>query len=128
MRYDALLVLSFGGPDGPDDIMPFLRNVTSGRGVPDERLAIVAEHYRRFGGVSPINGLNRDLVAAVQADFAARGIDLPVYWGNRNWTPYVGCFAWRRPITVPSAVHAVTTSSSGNTMIPRPGTGSPSDV
>ncbi|HEX3811943.1 MAG TPA: ferrochelatase [Mycobacteriales bacterium] len=87
--YDALLLLSFGGPEGPDDVMPFLRNVTRGRGIPDERLAAVAEHYLHFGGVSPINGLNRELLAAIRADFAAAGLDLPVYWGNRNWDPYV---------------------------------------
>src|SRR5258705_13267764 len=85
--YDAFLLLSFGGPEGPDDVMPFLRNVVRGRGVPDERLAAVAEHYNHFGGVSPINEQNRQLLAAIKADFAANGIDLPVYWGNRNWQP-----------------------------------------
>jgi ferrochelatase len=87
--YDALLLLSFGGPEGPDDVLPFLRNVTRGRGVPDERLAEVAEHYQHFGGVSPINAQNRALLAALGADFEAHGIDLPLYWGNRNWAPYV---------------------------------------
>ncbi len=87
--YDALLLLSFGGPEGPDDVMPFLRNVTRGRGVPDERLAVVAEHYLHFGGVSPINKQNRQLLAAIRADFAQHGLDLPVYWGNRNWQPYL---------------------------------------
>nr|WP_313885691.1 ferrochelatase [Fodinicola feengrottensis] len=87
--YDALLLLSFGGPEGPDDVMPFLRNVVRGRGVPDERLATVAEHYHHFGGVSPINGQNRELLAAIRADFAANGLELPVYWGNRNWNPYL---------------------------------------
>jgi ferrochelatase len=86
---DALLVLSFGGPEGPDDVMPFLANVTRGRGVPPERLAGVAEHYLHFGGVSPINAQNRALIEAVRADFAAHHLDLPVYWGNRNWQPYV---------------------------------------
>ena len=85
--YDALLVVSFGGPEGPDDVMPFLETVTAGRGVPRERLLEVAQHYHHFGGVSPINGQNRALIAAVQADFAANGLDIPVYWGNRNWTP-----------------------------------------
>jgi protoporphyrin/coproporphyrin ferrochelatase len=85
--YDALLVISFGGPEGPDDVMPFLRNVTAGRGVPDSRLEQVAQHYYRFGGVSPINQQCRDLILAVQKDFEAAGIDLPVYWGNRNWHP-----------------------------------------
>ena len=69
--------------------MPFLRNVTRGRGIPDERLAEVAEHYQHFGGVSPINDQNRALIAALRAEFAAHGIDLPIYWGNRNWQPYV---------------------------------------
>jgi ferrochelatase len=87
--YDAFLLLSFGGPEGPDDVMPFLQNVTRGRGVPPERLADVAEHYMAFGGVSPINGQCRDLLAAVGADFARRGLDLPVYWGNRNWQPFL---------------------------------------
>jgi ferrochelatase len=88
--YDALLLLSFGGPEGPDEVMPFLRNVTEGRGVPDDRLAVVAEHYRHFGGVSPINAQNRALLAAVRDELAAHHIDLPVYWGNRNSAPYVG--------------------------------------
>jgi protoporphyrin/coproporphyrin ferrochelatase len=87
--YDAVLLLSFGGPDGPDDVLPFLRNVTAGRGIPDERLAEVAEHYHHFGGRSPINGQNRALLAALGDELAARGHDLPVLWGNRNWAPYV---------------------------------------
>lgn len=87
--YDALLVLSFGGPEGPDDVRPFLENVTRGRGVPPERLDEVAEHYLHFGGVSPINALNRDLIARLEADFAAAGLDLPIYFGNRNWHPMI---------------------------------------
>ncbi len=87
--YDAFLLVSFGGPEGPDDVMPFLANVTRGRNVPPERLASVAEHYYAFGGVSPINQQCRDLLAAVRADFAAGGLSLPLYWGNRNWTPYL---------------------------------------
>ncbi|HEX6969086.1 MAG TPA: ferrochelatase [Micromonosporaceae bacterium] len=87
VAYDALLLVSFGGPEGPQDVLPFLANVTRGRGVPPERLAEVAEHYRQFGGVSPINQQCRDLLAAIRADFAANGLDLPVYWGNRNWHP-----------------------------------------
>jgi len=87
--YDAFLLISFGGPEGPADVMPFLENVTRGRGVPRERLAAVAEHYYAFGGVSPINQQCRDLLAAVRADLAASGLPLPVYWGNRNWTPYL---------------------------------------
>jgi ferrochelatase len=87
--YDAFLLVSFGGPEGPDDVMPFLENVTRGRGIPPERLAGVAEHYRAFGGISPLNQQCRDLLAAVQADFRARGLPLPLYWGNRNWAPYL---------------------------------------
>jgi len=85
----AFLLVSFGGPEGPDDVMPFLRNVTAGRNVPDDRLAEVAEHYHLFGGVSPINAHCRALAAAIEKDFAAGGVDLPVYWGNRNWHPYL---------------------------------------
>jgi ferrochelatase len=88
-RYDAFLLVSFGGPEGPDDVMPFLQNVTAGRGVPPERLAEVAEHYYHFGGVSPINQQCRELLAAVEKDFAGTGISLPMYWGNRNWHPYL---------------------------------------
>jgi ferrochelatase len=86
-RYDAFLLVSFGGPEGRDDVMPFLENVTRGRGVPRERLEQVAEHYYRFGGVSPINGQCRELLTAIEKDFAASGVDLPIYWGNRNWDP-----------------------------------------
>ncbi|MGO2050123.1 MAG: ferrochelatase, partial [Microbacterium sp.] len=89
VAYDALVLASFGGPEGQDDVIPFLRNVTRGRGIPDERLEEVAHHYRHFGGVSPINQQNRDLKAALEAELADRGIDLPVYWGNRNWEPYL---------------------------------------
>ncbi len=88
-RYDAVLVLSFGGPEGPDQVMPFLQNVTRGRGVPPERLEEVAEHYRLFDGVSPINAQNRALVAALSELLASRGPKLPVYWGNRNWHPFI---------------------------------------
>ncbi|MGW2313212.1 ferrochelatase [Actinomadura luteofluorescens] len=87
--YDALLLLSFGGPEGPEEVIPFLENVTRGRNIPKERLEEVGEHYFLFGGVSPINQQCRDLKAAIEADFAANGVDLPVYWGNRNWTPYL---------------------------------------
>jgi protoporphyrin/coproporphyrin ferrochelatase len=83
---DALLLLSFGGPEGPDDVRPFLENVTRGRGVPPERLDEVAQHYLHFGGVSPIN---RDIIDAVRAELDRAGIDLPVYFGNRNWHPMV---------------------------------------
>ena len=87
--YDAVLLASFGGPEGQDDVIPFLRNVTGGRGIPDERLEEVAVHYRTNGGVSPINAQNRALKAALEAEFAARGITVPIYWGNRNWHPFV---------------------------------------
>jgi len=86
---DAVLLVSFGGPEGQDDVLPFLRNVTRGRGIPDERLEEVAHHYRAFGGVSPINAQNRALKAELERELAARGIDLPVLWGNRNWDPYL---------------------------------------
>lgn len=87
--FDALLILSFGGPEGPDQVMPFLENVTRGRGIPPERLASVAEHYLHFGGVSPINGINRALIDEIRAELAERGEQLPVYFGNRNWHPMV---------------------------------------
>ncbi|MGW2563185.1 ferrochelatase [Streptomyces sp. NPDC001514] len=87
--YDALLLLSFGGPESPDDVVPFLENVTRGRGIPKERLKEVGQHYFLFGGVSPINGQNRALLDALRKDFAGAGLDLPVYWGNRNWAPYL---------------------------------------
>ncbi len=84
---DALLLLSFGGPEGPDEVRPFLENVTRGRGVPPERLDEVAQHYLHFGGVSPINALNTQVIADVEAELARQGITLPVYFGNRNWHP-----------------------------------------
>jgi ferrochelatase len=87
--YDALLLLSFGGPEGPDDVVPFLENVTRGRGIPRERLKEVGQHYFLFGGVSPINAQNRALLDALRKDFAEHGLDLPVHWGNRNWAPYL---------------------------------------
>lgn len=86
---DSLLFVSFGGPEGPEDVMPFLRTVTAGRGVPDERLAGVAEHYLSRGGKSPINDQNRSVIAALKVEFERRGIDLPIYWGNRNWHPFL---------------------------------------
>ena len=88
-EFDALLLVSFGGPEGPDDVLPFLQNVTRGRGVPDERLEEVGRHYRHFGGVSPINQQNRELLAELRVELSRRAIDLPVYWGNRNWSPYL---------------------------------------
>jgi len=86
---DALLLVSFGGPEQPSDVIPFLENVTAGRGVPRSRLEQVAEHYQHFGGRSPINDQNRELLDAIRKDFADHGLDLPVYWGNRNWDPYL---------------------------------------
>ena len=86
---NAVLLLSFGGPEGHDDILPFLEHVTRGRRIPRERLESVAAHYQHFGGVSPINEQNRLLRAAIEAELASRGRPLPVYWGNRNWSPYV---------------------------------------
>ena len=85
--YDALLLVSFGGPEKPEDVVPFLENVTRGRGVPRERLEAVAEHYFQFGGRSPINDLNREFLEELREDFKGSGIDLPIYWGNRNWDP-----------------------------------------
>ena len=85
MEFDALLLLSFGGPDGPADVRPFLENVTRGRGVPPERLDAVAEHYMHFGGASPINAINRALMSELEAALP----ELPVYFGNRNWEPYI---------------------------------------
>ena len=87
--YDALLLVSFGGPEKPEDVVPFLENVTRGRGIPRERLEEVGEHYFLFGGRSPINDQNRAFLAALREDLAGAGIDLPVYWGNRNWDPYL---------------------------------------
>ncbi|MCO1339997.1 ferrochelatase [Kocuria polaris] len=89
LGFDAILLASFGGPEGQDDVIPFLRNVTAGRGIPDERLEEVATHYRANGGVSPINEQNRDLLAALEGEIAARDWHLPLYWGNRNWDPYI---------------------------------------
>jgi ferrochelatase len=87
--YDAILLASFGGPEGQDDVIPFLRNVTRGRGIPEERLEEVAHHYRAFDGISPINAQNRALQIALQAEVDRRGVNLPVIWGNRNWDPYL---------------------------------------
>ena len=87
--WDALLVVSFGGPEGMADVMPFLENVVRGRNVPPERLRAVASHYAHFGGVSPINAQSRALAAAVREELLRHGAGLPVYWGNRNWHPYL---------------------------------------
>ncbi len=85
--YDALLIVSFGGPEGMDDVIPFLENVLRGRNVPRERMLQVAHHYELFGGVSPINQQNRDLIAALEKELERNGPRLPIYWGNRNWHP-----------------------------------------
>jgi ferrochelatase len=87
--YDAVLVLSFGGPEKPDDVIPFLENVLRGRNVPRERMLEVAEHYYHFGGKSPINDQNRALIAGLEQELARNGPRLPVYWGNRNWHPFL---------------------------------------
>jgi ferrochelatase len=89
-QYDAILVMSFGGPEGMDDVLPFLENVTRGRNIPRERLVEVGRHYELFGGVSPINAQNRALITALEVEMAAHGIHLPVYFGNRNWHPMIG--------------------------------------
>jgi ferrochelatase len=87
--YEAILVVSFGGPERPEDVMPFLENVTRHRGIPSDRLTEVAAHYLAFGGRSPINDQNRALVAALERELDHAGLSLPVYWGNRNWNPYL---------------------------------------
>lgn len=87
--FDAVLLLSFGGPEAPDEVMPFLEYVTRGRGIPRERLEGVADHYQLFGGVSPINGQNRELLAALEPALRGAGSELPVYWGNRNSAPWI---------------------------------------
>ena len=85
--FDALLVVSFGGPEGMDDVMPFLENVLRGRNVPRERMQVVAKHYELFDGISPINQQNRNLIAALERELKAKGPELPIYFGNRNWHP-----------------------------------------
>ena len=87
--YDALLVVSFGGPEGMDEVMPFLQTVLQGRNIPEDRLRVVAHHYELFGGVSPLNGQNRALIAALHSELDKSGPNLPIYWGNRNWTPFL---------------------------------------
>lgn len=87
--YDAFLLVSFGGPEAPEEVVPFLQRVTAGRNIPDERLRLVGQHYFDRGGVSPINGLCRDLLANIAAAFSEAGIELPIYWGNRNSAPFL---------------------------------------
>ena len=89
VEYDSVLVVSFGGPEQRADVMPFLENVVRGKNVPPERLKEVAAHYNHFEGKSPINDQNRALIAALEEELAKSEIDLPVYWGNRNWHPYI---------------------------------------
>lgn len=88
-KYDALLFVSFGAPESPEEVMPFLRNVVRGRGVPDERLLEVAENYQMFGGRSPLNEQNKNLIEAVRKSLAEINLNLPIYWGNRNWHPFL---------------------------------------
>lgn len=88
-NYDAVLFVSFGGPEGPADVIPFLENVLRGRNVPRERLLEVAEHYEHFGGVSPLNAQNRALISALKSELRQHGPDLPIYLGNRNWHPFL---------------------------------------
>jgi len=87
--YDAILIVSFGGPEKRDDVMPFLENVTRGRNIPRDRLLEVAEHYHHFGGKSPINDQNRALISALRPELDAHSVALPIYWGNRNWHPFL---------------------------------------
>lgn len=89
MSYDAIVVVSFGGPEGPEEVMPFLENVVRGRNVPRARLEAVAEHYHHFGGVSPINARTRELVSALETELAEHGPRLPIFWGNRFWAPHL---------------------------------------
>lgn len=88
-EYDAILFMSFGGPEKPGDVVPFLENVTRGRGIPKERLAEVGKHYYQFGGKSPINEQNLAIIEALKQELAENGLDLPIYFGNRNWTPFI---------------------------------------
>ena len=111
--YDALLLCSFGGPNAPEDVLPFLRNVTVGKNIPEDRLVEVGEHYSHFGGKSPINEQNLELVAALQAELARREITLPVIWGNRNWHPYTVdtlrdavAFGAKRVLTIVTSAYA----------------------
>lgn len=113
LPYDALLLCSFGGPNNPEDVVPFLRNVTRGKDIPEERLVEVGEHYYRFGGKSPINEQNLALMAALDAELKARGVVLPVIWGNRNWHPYTvdalrgaSAFGAERVLTIVTSAYA----------------------
>ena len=113
MTYDAVVVVSFGGPEGPADVLPFLENVTRGRNIPPERLAEVAKVYEAHGGVSPLNEQNRDLAARLEAELRERGHGLPVYLGNRNWHPYLAdTFEQLRQAGVKRALALVTSAFS----------------
>ncbi|HET6209118.1 MAG TPA: ferrochelatase, partial [Jatrophihabitans sp.] len=114
MSFDAFLLLSFGGPQGPGEVLPFLRKVTAGRGVPDDRLAEVAEHYLHFGGVSPITAQNEALLAALAAEFGRRGITLPLYFGNRNWHPLLADTTRRMVADGRRHALVLTTSATGS--------------
>jgi ferrochelatase len=113
-QIDAFLLLSFGGPQGPEQVMPFLRRVTGGRGIPDERLAEVAQHYLHYDGVSPITEQNELLLAAIRVEFSRREIELPCYFGNRNWHPFLADTA--RTMAADGIKHALvlTTSATGS--------------
>ena len=111
--YDALLLCSFGGPNDAEDVVPFLRNVTRGKNIPEDRLREVGEHYYRFGGKSPINEQNLALVSAIRAELSRRGIEIPVVWGNRNWHPYTvdtlrdaAAFGAKRILTLVTSAYA----------------------
>ncbi|MGO1571078.1 MAG: ferrochelatase [Canibacter sp.] len=111
--YDAFLLCSFGGPNEADDVLPFLKNVTRGKGIPEDRLTEVGEHYYRFGGKSPINEQNLELLDALNAELSNRNIDLPVIWGNRNWHPYTvdtlrdaAAFGAKRVLTLVTSAYA----------------------
>jgi ferrochelatase len=112
--YDALLLLSFGGPEGPGDVIPFLENVTRGRGIPRERLAVVGQHYALFDGASPINGQNRELLSALRQQLDAERIDLPLYWGNRNWHPMLADTVAEMTAAGHQRVLAIVTSAFGS--------------
>ena len=109
--YDAMMLVSFGGPEGREDVLPFMENVTRGRGIPRERLVEVSAHYDRFGGVSPINGQNRELLASMRAAFARNGVDVPIVWGNRNWHPYIAEALDELCPTAPRRILAFVTSA-----------------
>lgn len=109
--FDSIVLMSFGGPNKPDEVVPFLKNVTAGRGIPEERLEEVGEHYYAFGGKSPINEQNLALLEALRAEVKARGIDAPVVWGNRNWEPYLTDVLRERAEAGDSRFIAVTTSA-----------------